>query len=148
MNVLFLDIDGVLNTERSRDRFGPSEIDPGRVALVDGVCARTGVVLVISSDWRLPQNDGLEATVAALRRAGLRAEVVGGTPLEVEARIGVTSREAEILAWLEQHPEARTFAVLDDVAMRGEVLAPRSVLTTDRWGLTVELALRLEALLA
>jgi hypothetical protein len=33
MKVMFLDIDGVLNTERLRDRYVPNELEPGRVRL-------------------------------------------------------------------------------------------------------------------
>ncbi len=154
VKVVFLDIDGVLNTERLRDRYSPSEIDPGRVALLDDVCDRTGAAMVISSDWRLPENGGLDTTVMALRRAGLRAPILGGTPLKARVspvghdRSGLSAREREILAWLDEHPELESFAVLDDVAMRGSVLTPRSVLTTDRFGLTPLLAGLLERIIA
>lgn len=86
MRVLFLDIDGVLNSDRylnERLLKHPDmamRLDPACCALLNDVLASTGAKIVISSDWRyaVPRDEDLEAMLR--RRGALCAEVVGRTP--------------------------------------------------------------------
>ncbi|MFY0656360.1 MAG: hypothetical protein JXR12_06390 [Neptunomonas phycophila] len=52
LKIIFLDIDGVLNTARAHIAYGSSKWDPTGVAILDRVCRETGAKLVISSVWR------------------------------------------------------------------------------------------------
>lgn len=52
LKIIFLDIDGVLNTTRAHLAFGSSKWDPTGVAILARVCKETGAKLVISSVWR------------------------------------------------------------------------------------------------
>ena len=57
VKVLFLDIDGVVNNEYTRRKFGDFiTLDPARVALVQRIVRNTGCEIVLSSSWRLFQN--------------------------------------------------------------------------------------------
>lgn len=97
--VLFLDIDGVLNSEAWRQRRkefplgedrAPDDyhIDPRAVALLDGVVRKAGARVVLSSDWRRePWKPGLKQTAAALRRQGASFRLDSATPvLDADAR--------------------------------------------------------------
>lgn len=52
LKVIFLDIDGVLNTARAHIAYESSKWDPVGVAILGRVCEETGAKLVISSVWR------------------------------------------------------------------------------------------------
>jgi hypothetical protein len=146
--ILFLDIDGVLNSAdwyaRQRNGLGDlAHFDPTLVRRVDEIARRTGAAVVISSAWRL--SHPLDELRALLRRAGLvRAPIIGETP-EIEGGIldGLV-RAVEILHWLEDHPvearaqggaTVRSFAILDDLGDFGP-LAPWHVRTSFDVGVT------------
>lgn len=111
MKILFLDIDGVLNT----DSDPPGDyIDPAKVALVDEVCRRTGARVVISSEWRI--YPGMHYTAERLRDAGLTAEILGATTAERRlSDSSVTARTRQISRWLQARPAVGVWAVLDDL---------------------------------
>ena len=146
--ILFLDIDGVLNSADwyagQRNGLGDlAHFDPTLVRRVDEIAGRTGAAVVVSSAWRL--SHPLDELRALLRRAGLvSAPIIGETP-EIEGGIldGLV-RAVEILHWLEDHPEearaqggatVRRFAILDDLADFGP-LAPWHVRTSLDVGVT------------
>lgn len=132
--VLFLDFDGVLNshawikTDRRNDPLAPDRgLDPAAVALVSEICERTGALVVISSTWRLFNEDCAEL----LKRRGFTGEVVGMTPdLNTRTRALWTSveRGVEIQAWLDANGGADVIAILDDDADMAH-LGPRLVQT-------------------
>ena len=104
MKVLFLDIDGVVNNEHTRRKFGHLiTLDPARVALVQRIVRNTGCEIVLSSSWRLFQNcrDELERKICKF------ADI---TP------ILHAPRGYEIKVWLTRHPEIEHYAILDDAA--------------------------------
>lgn len=146
--ILFLDIDGVLNSADwyARQRKGLGDLahfDPTLVRRVDEIAGRTGAAVVISSAWRL--SHPLDELRTLLRRAGLvRAPIIGETP-EIEGGIldGLV-RAVEIVHWLEDHPvearpqggaTVRSFAILDDLKDFGP-LAPWHVRTSLDVGVT------------
>jgi hypothetical protein len=57
MKLLFLDIDGVLNSKRSEESYGKQRtvenLDPIAVCLIHRVVEETGCIICLSSDWRL-----------------------------------------------------------------------------------------------
>jgi len=114
MKVLFLDVDGVLNTH---DTAGT--IDEAMAERVRRILRETGAYLVISSSWR--QNPVLVSFL--LQRLGKDAEVrwLGSTPNLVadETTGGIAlnaNRGEEIETWLRTNSRrgVRRFVILDD----------------------------------
>jgi hypothetical protein len=102
MLVIFLDIDGVLNSDRylnERLLKHPDmamRLDPACCALLNDVLAATGAKIVISSDWRYKAEDrDIEAMLH--RRGALCAEVIGRTPNIVRKNEG---DPAAAMAWI------------------------------------------------
>lgn len=114
--VVFLDIDGVVNTLQINENLEPkyySEND-GRVGNEQAVrwlsklCLETGAHIVISSSWR---HAGLMACRNCLYNAGLdkRIKIIDKTPTYFNKERGY-----EIKCWLKEHPEVVQFVILDD----------------------------------
>ena len=111
MKVLFLDIDGVLNSARSciANHGYPHGFEPDQLAMFDhiavglirGLCAKGGVSVVVSSAWRILHHWD------AIGR-GLDLPTMDSTP-----RL-VGERGKEIAAWLAAHPEVTQYAIVDD----------------------------------
>mgnify|MGYP001375937908 CR=1 FL=1 len=109
--VIFLDIDGVMNSfsTRPQDPRGLVDfLDPANVAVLNAVVEGSGAVVVVTSTWRLTMPFAeLRATFAA---AGCVAEIVDVTPDIDGPRRGV-----EVEAWLAAQVEAPArFVVIDD----------------------------------
>jgi hypothetical protein len=112
VKVLFLDIDGVLNSLRSalvhkgfpfnfkdhRDRF-----DWIAVGLIRRVCIESGAQIVLSSTWRT------QYTYDEVARE-LDLPIVGATP-KLNGPRGL-----EINAWLSEHSEVESYVIVDDNA--------------------------------
>lgn len=111
MKVLFLDIDGVLNSARSCianhgyphsfDEHNMPMFDTIAVSLIRGLCAKGDVSVVVSSAWRILHDWD------AIGR-GLDLPTIGNTPQLVG------ERGKEIAAWLAEHPEVEQYAIVDD----------------------------------
>lgn len=118
--ILFLDIDGVLNSpayaraerfERSINSRWP--IDPACMARLNAVLAATGAAIVVSSAWRSAVNFGrlnLREFTVFLRHKGLRAQtpILGVTPDKMTG-----TRGHEIGIWLSENAYGRYCAVDD-----------------------------------
>lgn len=117
MKVLFLDIDGVLNSYGSRNRAG-SDFATHKAWLESAVSelkriqAETHCFIVISSDWRLQEN------ILRLREGWIHFSLPGWlstTPVLGLNNIYNFNRGKEIKAWLtEAGTQVETFAILDD----------------------------------
>lgn len=104
MNVLFLDIDGVVNCKTTQQRYGPFVgIDPQKVAIVNNIVNETGCVIVLSSSWRLPPADMLQHVREHFNIHDITPD-----------KRGLTDRGCEVIAWLKEHPEVELHAILDD----------------------------------
>jgi hypothetical protein len=145
--LVFADIDGVLNSRETYDRHDASGerwppvrwLEPALIARLDALCARTGARIVVSSGWRTHLAGGWREVAEVLRAAGLRARVVGGTPVAAgpdEERIA--RRGGEIRAWIAQSAKDNAFVsrwvVLDDCEV--DVRPERFVRTDIAVGLT------------
>lgn len=125
MKVIFLDFDGVLNSEvffkASGNRYLPETLDRAAVTRLNAMIARTGAKVVVSSTWRLGYS--LEQLRDILGRHGFAGEVIGVTP-EIrgvdEDGISVTrpsARGLEIQRWIDDQPAPpETLVILDDEA--------------------------------
>jgi hypothetical protein len=103
MNIIFSDIDGVLNTRRTPNRRKfPYVAEPRLVARLHAVLERTGAQIVLTSTWRYDP-------------AGLFSARHWGIPfIDTTPDLPKEPRRNEILAWLRDHPGVTRFAVLDD----------------------------------
>ena len=167
MKALFLDIDGVLNSDpflyEAHDASGLTvsqfRAEPWRhlcpilVRRMNRVIAETGATVVLSSDWRKePRNPGLAGTQAALDRVGATFRLADATPYTLDEGRGLwggvpyTPRWKECQAWLHAHPDVTAFAAVDD---RDDFAGwmDRLVRTDDMLGLTEANADALIALL-
>jgi hypothetical protein len=132
MKVLFLDVDGVLNSKAwmiRSPRASFMELDPAAIARVQRIVAQTGAKVVLSSTWRL-----MDELVVSLLRAGV--PVFSKTPDLARKGGGLLPRSREIAAWLLEHPEVTKYAIVDDDVDAGYgALAPSFVHTDARYGL-------------
>lgn len=148
MKVLFLDIDGVLNSEayartvhwlkvNNRGSFYSGfngavwDFCPVATALFSGMMSKLpDVKIVVSSCWRVGR------TTADLQTLFTDRGLIGASVID---RTGASrdSRGEEIQEWLDNHPEVTRFVILDDDADMGS-LANRLVQTSFRTGLTCD----------
>lgn len=103
MKVLFLDIDGVCNCHFTQQRHKSFiGIDPPMAARVKKIIVDTGCKVVLSSYWRLDEED--------------KREVISKVCQIIDVTPSLTDhfRGDEVNAWLKEHPEVTKYAILDD----------------------------------
>lgn len=165
--VLFLDIDGVLNSidyMRRRELAGDAmiamhatqddpgqAIDPDAVQLLNEIVERTDARICVSSSWRKLYT--IPVLQHILRQRGLRARLIGRTPdiwrlPEIQIAHGHRCRGHEIQYWLDRHKRyaIEQFAIVDDSSDMAH-LKHRFVQTTIDRGLEREHVEQLVALL-
>ena len=100
MKVIFLDIDGVLNCEKTPNpRKFPYIVDAALLARLRQLLERTGASVVLSSTWRYDPAGIFSATHYGI-------PFMDVTPTEPRCK--------EILRWLRQNPEVSRYVVIDD----------------------------------
>ena len=126
--IIFLDVDGVLNSSAWFDSFGAPDvldkamkeaddwrfthIDPAAVARLRRIVLEADAEIVVSSTWRY--GNGVPRLVDLLVARGFPEapqRIIGETP--DLGRLGRVPRCGEILTWL-QHSGQRPFVILDD----------------------------------
>ena len=134
MKVVFLDIDGVLNSEDyvySYREYGIA-IDPTRMVLLKQIIDETNAKIVLSTSWR----EHWEKTPNECGKIGLQInsifsqynlEILDKTP---NLR---TRREQEIWYWLNKHPQVKNFIVLDDMFLCAEFLDGHFIKTSNHF---------------
>jgi hypothetical protein len=107
--IIFLDIDGVLNSEKSARQFGTRyRFAKPNVAALNEILRQTDARIVIASSWREAMM--LSEIVGYLERDGVLAGRVAGKTQFLQKARGL-----EIDAWLHSVPYAvSSFAILDD----------------------------------
>ena len=106
MKVLFLDIDGVLNTPRTAKLFGNQFINPFLVTLVAQIVTATGAKLILSSNWRIDEKELVEKALTVHD-----LQIFDCTPM-IDLN-EVHPRSKQIQHWLDGK-EIERFAILDD----------------------------------
>ncbi|MDE5888687.1 MAG: hypothetical protein K2H20_01565 [Bacilli bacterium] len=140
MKILFLDIDGVLNSwdfviKRKYDlvlsflSYPLSEFDPLAVERVNTILNETNAKLIISSDWRF--TEGLDNI---LKKVGLRHPIHDITPYGMGK-----DRGYEIQEWLDEHDDVENYAIIDDINNMLDCQQSHFVQTSDIHGLTEDL---------
>ncbi|QJI52419.1 hypothetical protein [Psychrobacillus phage Perkons] len=134
MKLIFLDIDGVMNSGFSKrsDKHFSLAFDDNAVTNLKQILERTGAMIVVSSTWRLGE------AIKSLKEDifihyGLDKYIVGVTPYYQE-----TIRGLEIADYLaHQHNQViESFVILDDDTDMGS-FTDRLVKTNAIYGLTV-----------
>ncbi len=142
MKVLFLDIDGVLNTERYIKTCGHYGvvIDPELMKNVKRIVDITGAKIVLTTSWR----EFWEENKSSVHENGKEIDrIFARHDLEVYSKtptLPFIGREAEIRDWLNNHPEVTTFAAVDDMFLSAYFLEGHFVKTSNYIGLTDEYA--------
>lgn len=166
MKVIFLDIDGVMNSTEEMialyNQYG-SSIDntlpsPTKCKLLKQLVDETGAKLILSSSWRLSLN-AIQKLIDLFEPYSL--VLSGFTCHEVESKkfkntlyedinpryqhtigdfgIYIEDRGAEIAAWLLDHPKVSNFVILDDEDSDIKAWFPNNLVKTDLLnGLTEE----------
>ena len=135
MKILFLDIDGVLNSEKYYQKgktnlsYPLCDIDPEAVKLVNKIVEKTGCKIVLSSSWRI---NGLEECNNIFEKVGL-PKIYDITPIHLVRGC----RGEEIQEWLDTH-KIESYVIVDD----DNDMLPNQIFvqTNDYEGLTKEKA--------
>jgi hypothetical protein len=107
MKVIFLDIDGVLNSAETMKE--GIHLDNKKVVLLNNIIKETGAKVVISSSWRIGST--VKEIQKQLRLAGLRKypNIIGFTP---NPKTGF--RGDDIERWLQDNKEVTQYVIVDD----------------------------------
>ncbi len=146
--VIFLDFDGVIRVDQHDGGWLMAGTGPAfcsrRIGWLVEVCENTGAKIVVSSDWRRFSDE-----------AGYLASKIGrlAEHLHEDHVTPVTgTRHKEVAQWLDEHPEVRHFAILEDqlrlFAGCNTSMYQRIVLCSNRFGLVPELVKRIYEKLA
>ena len=121
MKVIFLDIDGVLNgiEYQMTATEEPPLIDKTRLVILKEIIDKSGAKVVLSSSWKKAWYPQCLFDLVFCN-AGIVVHDV--TP-------SVGRKRDEITAWLKEHPETESFAIIDDAEGGWSELLPRVVIT-------------------
>ena len=120
MRVLFLDFDGVLNSDKynsERDWRTQGNIDETRLPLLRRIIDETGAVIVLSTSWREHWDPDLARCAPGWRPTGELLARYGMKILDRTPKYGGGyDRDLEVRAWLAAHEdEVESFVILDDL---------------------------------
>lgn len=150
MKVLFLDFDGVLNSNRYYEQHkNDSEtgvvIDPVRLGYLRQIVEATGAKIVLSTSWRehwQPDEASCGAAGREINRIfgeqGLSVyDKTEGRQMGEKPYDARVERGGEITRWLEAHPQVTDYVVIDDMAFEDGLFEGHNVRTAGyRGGLT------------
>ena len=139
MKVIFLDVDGVLNTIFTiRTTHGFTFVDTRKVLRLRNIVERTGAQLVLSSTWRLADTPINKICYDILKAEFERVRC----PVWIDCTpyFPGRKRQVEIYSWLQQHAEVEDFIILDDLEEELRWYKDHLVLTNKFDGLTKERA--------
>lgn len=120
MRILFLDINGVLNSTAFYRRRGvlrgggiASLIDPDTITRLNRLLDATGAQIVLTSTWR--RGDLFEKVKDAFRIHGVHGAIIDATPDLFHLRnLTPQWRGAEIQLWLHTHAADAPHVIIDD----------------------------------
>lgn len=161
MKVIFLDIDGVLNSKQwneshQKEIEGGKLIDSTTVRLLAEIVQQTGSLIILHSGWRFWLDESLQAIrkesenlLNLLEENGL--SIYAMTPDLTTEEIRRTKefgrvKAKEILLWLEQNENVESWIVLEDLDLLNDRVRNRQVQTNSEYGMTqedVEIAIKM-----
>lgn len=110
--ILFLDIDGVLNSLSSVLALGDPNhhLDPVCIKLIERLCKETDAKIVISSAWRIGRTaEALQVTLAKLGAVEIAHRIVGRTGDGYNGHRG-----RQIKEWIEVNAPECSYVIVDD----------------------------------
>ncbi len=142
MKVIFLDIDGVLNSsfyDKNKKTSTEGNIDETRVFLLKIIIDRTEAKIVLSSSWKKHWN--VEPSLCDLDGIYINSifqkynlSIYDKTP-QLDDKF---NRKKEILEWLKNKKDIDNFIILDDYAFGWEELTDKVIKTNPIFGLGLE----------
>jgi len=162
MKIIFLDIDGVLNSNfwndtHQRELSDGSLIDGNKVALLGKLVKKTNAKIVLHSGWRFwfdhnlkPLRRESEKLVDLFQKEDI--EIYDVTPDYTTEEIRRTKKFSlvkakEILGWLDLQKEIESWIVIDDLDLQNEHILQHQIQTDQTIGLTQQDIERAEAML-
>jgi hypothetical protein len=139
MKVIFLDIDGVLNSNKTVDRMGRFVgLDPVNIENFNKIIeAHPDAKIVISSTWRELTSEGyysnFKELIDLLHNRGLKGEIIDKTPSQYTWKYRCGTRGGEISEWKQGRTDLGQYVILDDDSSASDGIPehqPRHVLTT------------------
>lgn len=117
MKIIFLDVDGVLNSQRLMEQWEETGVllDEENIACLKEIVEATGAKIVLTSTWRTgwsPVKEEVDEACAVLvdMLAKYDLQIMDKTPVSESCR-----RENEIKAWMDGSKEKiHRFVILDD----------------------------------
>jgi len=114
MNIVFLDMDGVLSTARAfaaqqHKEFPDCQIDPIAVQYINLLCEYAEAEVVISSTWRLGRTR--DEFIALLNRNGFTGKLHEDWRTK---QLPSSFRGDEVEEWLHRNPGVNVHVILDD----------------------------------
>ena len=152
MNVIFLDIDGVLNLKIWNENHNEEIkkgilIDEDKVNLLKEIIIKTSAVIVLHSGWKFwfdkdikPIRKESEFIAEVFSKYGIKIYDV--TPDFSTEEIRETKRFSlvkakEILYWLKEHKDVKKWLVIDDLDLNNEEVRKHQFMTNNEMGLTL-----------
>lgn len=131
MKVIFLDFDGVLNSNTyNASQWKPGVlIDPSRMILLKRLVDATAAKIVLSTSWKEHWNQDescCDDTGILINR------IFEEHGLKIFDKIPdtETGRADGIASWLAAHPDTEQFVVIDDMPLGSGILKNRCILTS------------------
>ena len=151
--ILFLDIDGVLNSNfwnemHQREISDGSLVDEEKIKLLAELIKDTDAEIILHSGWRFwydsdmrPLRKESQNLSDLLAKEGLK--ITGVTPDLTTEEIRQTRKFSlvkaeEILLWVKLHGDVEHWVVLDDLNLHNDIVEAHQVRTDQAVGLTLE----------
>lgn len=151
MNVIFLDIDGVLNSnfwndQHQKEISDGTLIDHEKVALLGDLVQETEAHIVLHSGWKYWFDENMKPLREESKRLKemlhqYNMQIDGMTPDLANEEIKRTKKFSlvkadEILLWLSEHPD-HNWIVIDDLDLHSEIIEKHQIKTDSSVGLTI-----------
>lgn len=140
MKVIFLDIDGVLNSyihDRERSE-KDGNIDRTRLVLLKELVDRTGAKIVLSSSWRNHWDKDETKCDEIGREIALDFASAGLEIYDKTLKVGYLERSQEINLWLKDNANVEKFVIFDDNGYNWRELSDNLIQTNYRIGRGLE----------
>lgn len=151
-NIIFLDIDGVLNSNfwnaiHQREISDGTLIDEEKIELLASLVEKTNSKIILHSGWRTwfdpklkPLRKEAAKLIELLDKKGLHID--GSTPDLTTEEIRKTKKFSlvkaeEILLWLKTHNDINEWVVLDDLDLHNAQVEKHQVMPDQTIGLTL-----------
>ena len=152
MKVIFLDIDGVLNSEDFLKNNPNQAIDKSSVSILKNIVDKTGADIIMSSGWRLWFDDNMMPEdgysqclydILCEFKIGLSGKTPDFSTEEIRTKKTFSHVKAkEIIAWLNEHEIVDKYVVIDDLDLNNEEIKAHLIRTNGQVGITEDDGMR------